>query len=133
MSIKVILDADVIADFYKDNRTGIFRVTLAFFRELIKSNGIDAFYSHLSVFHNETSTKEIDHFFSENSLSVKRLTRDTEGLFYRLEKKSFSVTFTIKWEFIIIKTSILKRFLARLKFFILFIIPLIMRSGSMKI
>lgn len=72
MSIKVILDADVIADFYKDNRTGIFRVTLAFFRELIKSNSIEAFYSHLSVLHNETSTKEIDHFFSENSLSVKK-------------------------------------------------------------
>ncbi|KUJ57285.1 glycosyltransferase family 4 protein [Chryseobacterium aquaticum] len=70
MRIKVILDADVIADFYKNNRTGIFRVTLELFRKLTKNDKIEAFYSHLSLFHNDTSTKELDQFFIENSIKI---------------------------------------------------------------
>lgn len=71
MSLKVILDADVIADFYKDNRTGIFRVTFELFRELSNNDVIEKSYAHLSLFHNETSTKELDDFFSENSIKIK--------------------------------------------------------------
>jgi glycosyltransferase involved in cell wall biosynthesis len=70
MGIKVILDGDVIADFYKDNRTGIFRVALELFNKLSKKKEIETFYSHLSLFHNETSTKELDNFFDENSIKI---------------------------------------------------------------
>ncbi|CAI8710422.1 glycosyltransferase family 4 protein [Chryseobacterium sp. IT-36CA2] len=87
MSIKVILDADVIADFYKDNRTGIFRVTLAFFRELSKNNAIETFYSHLSVLHNETSTKEVNDFFSENSISIKETNKRHRRTFLPFRKE----------------------------------------------
>lgn len=89
MSIKVILDADVIADFYKDNRTGIFRVTLAFFRELSKNSAIEAFYSHLSVLHHETSTEEINNFFSENSISIKEANQRYRRAFLPLRKEKF--------------------------------------------
>ncbi|WP_418121826.1 glycosyltransferase family 4 protein [Chryseobacterium sp. PTM-20240506] len=87
MSIKVILDADVIADFYKDNRTGIFRVTLAFFRELSKNSTIETFYSHLSVLNNETSTKEINDFFSDHSISIKEANQRYRRVFLPFRKE----------------------------------------------
>lgn len=71
MSIKVILDADVIADFYKDNRTGIFRVTFELFRNLSNNDFIETSYAHLSLFNNETSTKELNVFFTDNSIKIK--------------------------------------------------------------
>jgi len=71
MSIKIILDADVIADFYKNNRTGIFRVTFEFFKKLSNNNVIETSYAHLSLFNHETTTKELDDFFVENSIKIK--------------------------------------------------------------
>lgn len=71
MSIKVILDADVIADSYKDNRTGIFRVAFELFKNLTTNSSIDAYYSHLSYFHRETSSMELDEYFKENSINIK--------------------------------------------------------------
>lgn len=71
MSIKVILDADVIADFYKDNRTGIFRVAVELFKKMTENARIETFYSHLSLFHNDTSTEELNQFFIENSINIR--------------------------------------------------------------
>lgn len=71
MSIKVILDADVIADFYKDNRTGIFRVTFELFKKLSNNDFIETSYAHLSLCNNETSTKELNVFFKDNSIKIK--------------------------------------------------------------
>ncbi|MBK1898205.1 glycosyltransferase family 4 protein [Chryseobacterium paridis] len=87
MSIKVILDADVIADFYKDNRTGIFRVTLELFRVLSRNNAIETFYAHLSWLHTETSTKEVDHFFSENSVRIDKANERSRRSFLPLRKE----------------------------------------------
>lgn len=87
MSIKVILDADVIADFYRDNRTGIFRVALALFRELSNDNSIEAFYSHLSLLHNETSTKELNDFFADNSITISESNSRFRRKFLPLRKE----------------------------------------------
>lgn len=76
--MKVILDADVIADFHKDNRTGIFRVTFEFFKQLSKNNVVEVYYSHLSIFDNETSTKELDQFFGDHSIKIQKA--NTRGL-----------------------------------------------------
>ncbi|WP_261510075.1 glycosyltransferase family 4 protein [Chryseobacterium paludis] len=70
MKLKIILDADVIADFYKDNRTGIFRVTLELFRKISRNDAIEVFYAHLSLLNSETSTKELDDFFTEDSIRI---------------------------------------------------------------
>lgn len=88
MKIKVILDADVIADFYRDNRTGIFRVTLEFFRKLSRNVAIEVFYSHLSLLHNETSTKELNVFFTDDSIQIKEAnSRSRRGFLpFRKEK-----------------------------------------------
>ncbi|MDF2932983.1 MAG: glycosyltransferase family 1 protein [Chryseobacterium sp.] len=87
MSIKVILDADVIADFYKDNRTGIFRVALELFTKLSKEKKIKTFYSHLSLFHNNTSTKELDRFFEENSIKITAANIRSKRKFLPLRKE----------------------------------------------
>lgn len=70
MNVKVILDADVIADFYKDNRTGIFRVTLELFKELSRNKNIETFYSHLALFNGETSVNELNDFFTQNDIRI---------------------------------------------------------------
>ncbi|MPS66459.1 MAG: glycosyltransferase family 1 protein [Chryseobacterium sp.] len=94
--MKVILDADVIADFYKDNRTGIFRVTYELFKVLSENNSIEAFYAHLSLFNYETTTNELNNFFDENSIKIsaanhrgkrKFLPFRKEKLFRKLYKK----------------------------------------------
>ncbi len=87
MSIKVILDADVIADFYKDNRTGIFRVTFEFFKELSNNRVVDTSYAHLSLFNNETTTKELDDFFVDNSIKIKGANKRTKRKFLPLRKE----------------------------------------------
>ncbi|WP_300685012.1 glycosyltransferase family 1 protein [Chryseobacterium sp.] len=71
MKAKVILDADIIADFYKDNRTGIFRVALELFKRLGKNKEIDVYYSHFSLFNLETTTQEVDDFFQDNAIEIK--------------------------------------------------------------
>ncbi|SHL52362.1 Glycosyltransferase involved in cell wall bisynthesis [Chryseobacterium polytrichastri] len=86
--MKVILDADVIADSYKDNRTGIFRVAFELFGSLAKLKSVDVYYSHLSLFHRETSTGELDEFFSENSITINRanVRAKRKFLLFRKEK-----------------------------------------------
>ena len=56
--IKIIVDGDLIADSYKDNRTGIFRVTFELFKSLRRRNEIELLYSHFSFFSRETGTDE---------------------------------------------------------------------------
>lgn len=87
MNLKVILDADVIADFYKDNRTGIFRVTYELFQRLSRHKSIEAYYSHFSLFNNDTSTKELDAFFSENSIDINAVNVRSKRKFLPLRKE----------------------------------------------
>lgn len=89
MSIKVILDADVIADFYKDNRTGIFRVTFELFRNLGNNHFIETSYAHLSLFNNETSTKELNVFFANNSIKIKDANSRNRRKFLPFRKEKF--------------------------------------------
>lgn len=85
--MKVILDADVIADFYKDNRTGIFRVTYELFKALGENNSVETFYAHLSLFNYETSTRELDSFFKENSIKIKAANHRDKRKFLPLRKE----------------------------------------------
>ena len=71
MKMKVILDADVMADFYRDNRTGIFRVAFELFKRLSNSKEIELYYSHLSLFNLDTTTEELNLFFYQNSIQIK--------------------------------------------------------------
>lgn len=71
MKNKIILDADLIADFYKDNRTGIFRVAFELFKRLSRNQEIDVRYSHLSLFDRNTTTAELDFFFQNNAINIK--------------------------------------------------------------
>ncbi len=87
MSIKVILDADVIADFYKVNRTGIFRVTFELFKKLSRSKAVKTFYAHFSFFHYDTSTKELEDFFHENSITMKGVNERSRRKFLPLRKE----------------------------------------------
>jgi len=86
--MKIILDADVIADFYKDNRTGIFRVSLELFKELSRNKNIETSYSHLSLFNSETSVRELDDFFAVNKIDITAVNdrRRREFLPFRKEK-----------------------------------------------
>lgn len=93
MSLKVILDADVIADFYKDNRTGIFRVALEILTQLTKKNKIETFYSHLSLFHHETSTKELDEFFDENYIKISAANSRSKRNFLPFRKEKLAKYF----------------------------------------
>lgn len=85
--MKVILDADVIADFYKDNRTGIFRVTYELFRQLSENDAIETLYAHLSLFNHQTSTKELDDFFSKNSIKINGANHRGKRKFLPLRKE----------------------------------------------
>ncbi len=85
--MKVILDADVIADFYKDNRTGIFRVTYELFRQLSKNDAIETLYAHLSLFNHQTSTKELDDFFSKNAIKINGANHRGKRKFLPLRKE----------------------------------------------
>lgn len=85
--MKVILDADVIADFYKNNRTGIFRVTYELFRQLSKNDVIETLYTHLSLFNHKTSTKELDDFFSKNSIKINGANHRGKRKFLPLRKE----------------------------------------------
>lgn len=87
MSIKIILDADVIADSYKDNRTGIFRVAFELFKSLATHPSTDIYYSHLSLFHRETSTSELEDFFNENSIEIKKANIRARRNFLPLRKE----------------------------------------------
>lgn len=87
MDLKVILDADVIADSYKDNRTGIFRVAFELFKNLTVQYSIDVYYSHLSLFQRETSTMELDEFFKENSINIKSANIRAKRKFLPLRKE----------------------------------------------
>lgn len=87
MSIKIILDADVIADSYKDNRTGIFRVAFELFKSLATHSSADIYYSHLSLFHRETSTSELEDFFNENSIEIKKANIRARRKFLPLRKE----------------------------------------------
>lgn len=85
--MKVILDADVIADFYKDNRTGIFRVTYELFRQLSENDAIETLYAHLSLFNHQTSTKELDDFFSKNAIKINGANHRGKRKFLPLRKE----------------------------------------------
>lgn len=85
--MKVILDADVIADFYKDNRTGIFRVTHELFKALSENSSLETFYAHLSLFNHETTTEELDSFFKENSIKIKAANHRGKRKFLPLRKE----------------------------------------------
>jgi len=87
MSIKIILDADVIADSYKDNRTGIFRVAFELFKSLATHPLTDTYYSHLSLFHRETSTAELEEFFGENSIEIEQANTRDKRKFLPLRKE----------------------------------------------
>lgn len=87
MKIKIIIDGDVIADSYKDNRTGIFRVSLELFKILSKKNEIELFYSHLSFFDRPTTTKELNSFFRENSITVVEANRRIRRKFLPFRKE----------------------------------------------
>lgn len=88
MSINVILDADVIADSYKDNRTGIFRVALELFKSLSKNKTyVNVTYCHLSIFNRETSTNELNEFFKENSINIKSVNKRIRRKFFPFRKE----------------------------------------------
>jgi len=88
MSIKVILDADIIADSYKDNRTGIFRVAMELFKVLSKNKNIlDVKYCHLSLFNRETSTDELQIFFTENLIQIEKANIRSRRSFLPLRKE----------------------------------------------
>nr|WP_315025812.1 glycosyltransferase family 1 protein [uncultured Chryseobacterium sp.] len=87
MKEKVILDADIIADFYKDNRTGIFRVAFELFKRLGSSKEIDLYYSHFSLLNLETTTKEVDDFFQDNSIEIKGVNKRLRRQFLPLRKE----------------------------------------------
>lgn len=89
MRIKVVLDADVIADFYKDNRTGIFRVAYELFQRLSNNKSIEPYYSHFSLFNNDTSTKELDVFFNDNSIDIHAANVRYKRKFLPLRKEKF--------------------------------------------
>lgn len=71
MKLKVILDADVIADFHKDNRTGIFRVTYELFKALTSEKDLDVYFSHFSYLNLGTTTQELKTFFKENKIFIE--------------------------------------------------------------
>ncbi|WP_169712664.1 glycosyltransferase family 4 protein [Epilithonimonas caeni] len=85
--MKVILDADVIADFYKDNRTGIFRVTYELFKSLSKRKDIGLFYSHLSFLNRETGTDELDAFFKDNDIEIRAVNKRFRRKFLPFRKE----------------------------------------------
>lgn len=85
--MKVILDADVIADFYKDNRTGIFRVALELIKKISRKKEVQIFYSHLSIFNNETSTQELDVFFEQENVKMSPVNNREKRKFLPLRKE----------------------------------------------
>lgn len=87
MDNKVILDADVIADFYKDNRTGIFRVTFELFKKLSGHKGVQTFYSHLALFNGETSVQELDDFFIRNHVEIQAVNNRKRRAFLPFRKE----------------------------------------------
>ncbi|GEN76799.1 hypothetical protein CHA01nite_25390 [Chryseobacterium hagamense] len=87
MNNKIILDADVIADFYKDNRTGIFRVTFELFKELSGHKDIQTFYSHLALFNGETSVQELDDFFIHNNIRIQAVNNRERRTFLPFRKE----------------------------------------------
>ncbi|MDQ1160524.1 glycosyltransferase involved in cell wall biosynthesis [Chryseobacterium sp. SORGH_AS 447] len=87
MNNKVILDADVIADFYKDNRTGIFRVTFELFKKLSENKDIKTFYSHLAFFNGETSVQELDDFFINNHVEIQAVNNRKRRTFLPFRKE----------------------------------------------
>ncbi|WP_312768744.1 glycosyltransferase family 1 protein [Epilithonimonas sp.] len=87
MGIKVILDADVIADFYKDNRTGIFRVTYELFKSLSKRKDVELFYSHFGFLNREKSTDELDAFFKDNRIEIRGVNKRSRRKFLPFRKE----------------------------------------------
>lgn len=87
MKTKVILDADIIADFYKDNRTGIFRVAFELFKKLGNSKEIELHYSHFSLLNLETTTEEVNQFFGDNSIQIKGVNKRVRRKFLPLRKE----------------------------------------------
>lgn len=87
MNHKVILDADVIADFYKDNRTGIFRVTFELFKELSEHKDIQTYYSHLALFNGETSVQELDDFFIRHQVEIQAVNNRKRRTFLPFRKE----------------------------------------------
>lgn len=73
--MKIIVDADVIADFHKENRTGIFRVTFELFKNLSKRKDVELFYSHFSFLNHNTTTDELDAFFNDNEIDAKAVNK----------------------------------------------------------
>ncbi len=85
--MKIIIDADVIADFYKDNRTGIFRVTFELFKGLSKRKDVELFYSNFSFLNRDTGTNELDTFFNENDIEVKAINKRFRRTFLPFRKE----------------------------------------------
>ena len=84
---KVIVDGDLIADSYKSNRTGIFRVTNELFKKLAQRNDLELFYSHFSFFNRETTTAELNLFFKNEGIQIKSVNKRFRRKFLPFRKE----------------------------------------------
>ena len=85
--MKIIIDADVIADFHKDNRTGIFRVTFELFKNISEKKDVELFYSYFGFLNRDTGTNELDTFFNDNSIEVKAVNKRFRRKFLPFRKE----------------------------------------------
>ncbi|MPT30181.1 MAG: glycosyltransferase family 1 protein [Chryseobacterium sp.] len=86
MSIKVILDSDVLID-YKSSRTGIFRVTFELFKNLSRRKEVELFYSHFSFLNRDTGTDELDTYFNNNDIEIKAANKRSRRKFLPFRKE----------------------------------------------
>ncbi|WP_333852653.1 glycosyltransferase family 4 protein [Epilithonimonas sp.] len=71
MKIRVIFDLEVLGNSYKNNQTGIFRVTYELLRRFMFNNKLDVLYSNFNFNNDRKMKSKIGRFLSDEDLSIK--------------------------------------------------------------
>ena len=71
MKIKLIFDIEIIANAYKQNETGIFRVAYEMFKKFSKSSKIELLYSNFNYSEYKKTELNIDKFFTDHNVQVR--------------------------------------------------------------
>ncbi|MBF8458270.1 glycosyltransferase family 4 protein [Kaistella sp. G5-32] len=71
MKIKLIFDIEVIANSYKHNETGIFRVAYEMFKQFFRSKEVELLYSNFNFNDHRSTESKIEKFFSDHSVETR--------------------------------------------------------------
>jgi len=72
LKTKVIFDISIIADQYKKNQTGIFRVADELFRNFLKNDRLHLFYSVYGQSLRKSTNEDLREYFSDNGFAVEK-------------------------------------------------------------